>query len=559
MDARAQFKQESWQLHHQRVAFILPAGIAVMLLFTVLDAYLAPLHFQELFLFRLLAIGICGLLLAANACDQAYLHPWIIGFIGYLAIGTVILLTVHRLGGIASPSYVGLIVAMTLYTTLAPLTVVQTLVSGFALVALYVLSVLFVEPLPADQWMSLYNNLFFLVCFVLIAATQSWADTAARWRECLLRVSENEAAEALAQQAENLEREVKRRTEAQRAKEKHYQALYEAIADDVALISPQGLLLQVNSSYLRHFSAGRLQPGASLFGVVSSGDRETMRTALTELFTKGTALTQLRLTLVSGQGIPMKTEISGALLRRGESILGAQLVIRDLSVRNRLEAQLLTSLRKVKQTENAAILALAKLSEYRDITPGHHLERIREYCKTLAIELARRPQFAALITPAYIQNLYQGAILHDIGKVAVADDILVRTGPLSLLEEEALRNHTLIGGDVIKAMEQETKGSGFLSLAKNIAYFHHERWDGQGYPHGLQGTEIPLEARIMALTDAYETWTAATDPEQRLAHHQAISGIVKSAGHRFDPIMVDALVEQHEAFDRIRRELAEPE
>ena len=93
----------------------------------------------------------------------------------------------------------------------------------------------------------------------------------------------------------------------------------------------------------------------------------------------------------------MESEISAALLRRGDTILGVQLVIRDISVRKHLEKQLLTSLNMVKQTENAAILALAKLSEYRDITPGHHLERIREYCKALAIELARRCQFAKFV------------------------------------------------------------------------------------------------------------------------------------------------------------------
>jgi len=558
MDALEQFHRESCRLHHQRVYFILLAGIVVMLLFSVLDSLLAPEHFPELLRYRLVAIRIFGLLLVANSLDQSHQRTWGIGFIGYLAVGVVILITVHRLGGVASPYYVGLIVAMTFYTALAPLTVGQTLISGFALVVLYMFSVVFVDPLPPDQRMNLFNNLFFMVCFVLIAATQSWADTTARKRECLLRTSENEAAEALARQADNLEHEVKRRSEAQKATEKHYQALYEAIADGVILVNPQGGLLQANSAYLRYFSERQAQPGASIFDVVDPKDLATMRTALTELVAEGTPLAHLQLTLVTSQGRPMKTEISGALLRRGELLLGAQLVIRDISVRNQLEMQLLTSLRKVKQTENAAILALAKLSEYRDITPGHHLERIREYCKTLAVELARRPGFAATATPAYIQNLYQGAILHDIGKVAVADDILARSGPLSVLEEEALRNHTLSGGDVIKAMELEAKGRGFLSLAKNIAYFHHERWDGRGYPYGLQGSEIPLEARIMALADAYEEWTAAIAPEKRLAHHQAMDAIVRSAGHQFDPVIVDAFVVLQEEFDRIRCELAEP-
>ena len=557
MSALEQFQQESRHLHHQRVYFILLAGIMVMLLFTVFDAFLVPQYFAEFLRLRLFSIGMGILLLVVNFYDQSHRRAWAIGFTGYLCFGIVILHTVYRLGGITSPYYVGLIVAMTVYTSLAPLSVIQTLISGLALIALYLLSLLFVEPLTPDQWMILFNNLFFMVCFVLIAATQSWADMAARRRAYLLRTAEDQAAAALSRQASKLELEVKKRSEEQEATERHYQALYEAIADDVVLLTPQGLIMQANNSYLGHFSNGKLQVGTLFFDVVSQRDIDKMRTALAAMIDKGSALSRLHLTLVSSQGLPMETEISGTVLRRGDTTLGVQLVIRDISVRKQLEKQALLSLNKVRQTENAAILALAKLSEYRDITPGHHLERIREYCKILAIELARRSQFEATITAVYIQNLYQGAILHDIGKVAIADDILGKTGPLSILEEEALRNHTLSGGDVIKAMEQEAKGSGFLSLAKNIAYFHHERWDGQGYPYGLQGSEIPLEARIMALSDAYEELTTAINPVQRMAHHAAMDLIVRNAGHLFDPLIVDAFVALHEDFDRIRRELAE--
>ncbi|MDR2551170.1 MAG: HD domain-containing protein [Desulfobulbus sp.] len=559
MHTLEQFIHESRQLHRQRVAFILCAGIIVFLLFSLLDSFLWPIHFQELLHDRIVAVGICSILLVVNGYDRALRLSLVIGFSGYLTVGIVILLSVFRLGGLASPYYIGLIIAIALYTALAPLTVGQTLISGLSLAFLYALSIwLAEEPLSSDQGMLLFNNLFFIVCFVLIAATQSWTDTVARSREHHLRASENRAAEILAHQADKLEKEVQRRFEAQQVSENQYQALYQAIADDVVLLTPQGEVRQANSSYIRHFSNGPLRSGASFLDIVCQEDRQGMRDALADLVATGKALTHLHLTLVSIQGQAIETEISGALLRRGETILGAQLVIRDITVRNNLEARLIASLRKVRQTENATIMALAKLSEYRDITPGHHLERIREYCVTLASELARRHQFAATLTPAYIQNLYQAAILHDIGKVAVSDDILAKTGRLTRWEEEELRNHTLSGGDVIKAMEQEATGSGFLSLAKNIAYFHHERWDGRGYPYGLQQTEIPLEARIMALADAYEEWTAALDPDNRLTHEQASGAIVRNSGHQFDPIIVDAFVVLSETFDRIRHEMAEP-
>ena len=551
------FQQESRQLHHQRVPVILLAGIAVLLLFTLLDSIVAPAYFAEFLRYRLVATGVCSLLLLANYYDRSCRWTGFIGFAGYLTIGITIVLTIYRQGVVTTPYYVGLIVAMTIYSTLAPLTVLQTLASGIVLISLYGLIIAFMPPIEPGQRLELFSHLFFMICFILIAATQSWTDISARKREHLLRISEQEAAKTLKDQASILEQEVTRRAEAQKAIEKHYQALFEAIADDVVLLSPAGSVLQANSSFLKHFAHGQLQPDMVFSALVPPEERQAFDAALSTLLATGTPLANFRLTLNAVQERPLNTEINGVLLQRKGKVLGVQLVIRDISVRNRLEQQLITSLRRVRHTENATILALAKLSEYRDITPGRHLERIREYCKILATALRQHQQYAATITPTYIQNLYQGCILHDIGKVAVSNVILEKTEPLTVLEEEALRNHTLSGGDIIKAMEQEAQGSGFLSLAKNIAYFHHERWDGSGFPYGLQGNEIPLEARIMALADAYEETTAALVHEQRATHQQAVDMIVKNAGRRFDPILVDTFVTVEAEFDRTRCVLAE--
>ncbi|MBV5317222.1 MAG: HD domain-containing protein [Desulfobulbaceae bacterium] len=553
----ALYRQETRQLHHRRVYTILLVGIGMMLLFSLLDYILVPEHFFEFFTYRLLAAGCSCLLLGANYLDQGQRRAWLIGFSGYLCTGLVILLTIHRMGGVISPYYVGLIVTMTIYTVIAPLTFAQTLISGFALVFLYLLSMVFGESLNHFQLMSLFSNLFFMVCFVFIAATQSWADTTARMQECQLRTAENEAAEALARQADNLEHEVIRRTEEQKVTEQRYRILYEAIADDVVLITPQGEIVQANNSYLRHFGNGTQPKRASFFNAVRAQDREKVQAVMFDLFEREMPMAAWQVTLLSDQGDPVEAEISGALLTRGEKKLGLQLVIRDIGIRKRLEEKLIASLSKVRQVENAAILALAKLSEYRDVTPGQHLERIREYSKVIATELAGRPEYRDVITAEYIQNLYQGVILHDIGKVAITDEILEKNGPLTADEEQRLRHHTLAGGNVIKAMEEEAGGAGFLSLAKNIAFFHHERWDGKGYPYGLQGVEIPLEARIMALVDTYEALTTIRDTERALAHQSALDRIVAGAGGEFDPLIVHAFLMVQEEFDRIRAKLAE--
>lgn len=554
------FRQESRQLLHQRVYYILLAGIGVLLLLTLLDSFVDPDVRFELLLYRLLAIGVCVPLLYINHNSRSYRRTWLIGFCGYSAVSLAILSSIYRQGDPTTPYYVGLMVAMTIYTTLAPLSVFQTIASGFALVGLFIITIFFMPaPLDEGQQLGLFSNLFFMIGFIFIAATRSWTDINARKREHLLRTSEHAATEALAGQARRLELEVARRADAQKSTEQHYQLLFETIADNVALIDTDGVVLQANTSYLQHFTPGQLSSNTVFYNLAGFEDQRILRSAVSTLIANRKPIADLQVTLTTVDGIPLLVEISGALLQRENKILGIQLIIRDISERKHLEKVLASSLQKLRQTENAAILALAKLSVYRDITTGRHLERIREYCKILATAARDHGAYDEIITPAYIQNLYQGSILHDIGKVAVSNEILNKTGPLTESEEETLRNHTLAGGDVIKAMEQDTPGSNFLSLAKNMAYFHHERWDGTGYPYGLQGNEIPLEARIIAVADAYEEATAAVLQEKSLTHQQAVDVIVNNAGRYFDPILIDAFLTVQEKFNKIRQALVETE
>ncbi len=549
-----QFRQETLTLHHHRVYYILMVGMAMMLLFINLDYILVREHFTEFLHYRLLTCGIAALLMGINYYDRGQRKAWAIGFTGYICAGIVILILIMRMGGLSSPYYVGLIVVMTTYTTIAPLTVLQTLVSGFSLVFLYLLAILLLDPASPYQLLSLFSNLFFMVCFVCIAATQSWADTSARARECDLRNEEKIAAEELARQADILEVEVKKRVAEQEASEELFRLLYESLADDVVLVSSNGRILQANATFQRHFGAAE---GSSLLDTVSTQDRTTLEKILGDVVERQIPVHACQLTFTTRADASMEAEISGVLLQRGGKALGAQFVIRDIGIRRQLEGMLIESLKKVRQTENAAILALAKLSEYRDITPGNHLERVREYCRILAVELSGQTEFREEITPVYIQNLYQGAILHDIGKVAIADEILLKTEGLTEQEQAIYRGHTMTGGDVIKAMEQEAGGSGFLSLAKSIAYFHHERWDGSGYPYGLQASEIPLAARVMALADTYEELTSAIDHSHAISHQDAVQSIVQGAGSQFDPAIVAAFTAVHKEFDRVRDRLAE--
>lgn len=195
------------------------------------------------------------------------------------------------------------------------------------------------------------------------------------------------------------------------------------------------------------------------------------------------------------------------------------------------------------RSRQGTILGLAKLAEYRDENTGLHLERMREYCRIIASQLSQKEAYRGYITDRYLDDLYQSAILHDIGKVAVPDSVLLKKGQLDKKEFEQIKKHTLIGGDALLSIESQTQMKSFLTLGKEIAWFHHERWDGTGYPKGLKGKEIPLSARITAVADVYDALTSARPYKEAFSHEESISIIREGRGTHFDPYIVDTFLE----------------
>jgi len=230
-----------------------------------------------------------------------------------------------------------------------------------------------------------------------------------------------------------------------------------------------------------------------------------------------------------------------------------------INKRKKAEMDLLESYRKLQNARMATILGLAKLAEYRDEGTGTHLERIREYAKLIAEELARNPKYAGHITPEYIDDIYQSSILHDIGKVGIPDAVLLKPDKLSDEEFEVIKRHTTLGGDAIKAIEANIEGQSFLALGKEIAYNHHEKWDGSGYPRGLNGAGIPLSARIIALADVYDALTTRRFYKEAFSHKKSRQIILELKGTHFDPEVVDVFLALEGEFDRIRRENMEVE
>lgn len=248
-------------------------------------------------------------------------------------------------------------------------------------------------------------------------------------------------------------------------------------------------------------------------------------------------------------------EASAALRRgNGQAAIGFRGMLRDRTEKKKLEMDLLESYRKLQNARAATILGLAKLAEYRDEGTGTHLERIREYARLLASEMARRSHGGGGIDRRYIDDIYQSSILHDIGKVGVPDAVLLKPGELTAHEFEVIKCHTRFGGDALAAIEAQIEGRSFLQLGKEIAYHHHEKWDGSGYPKGLKGREIPLSARIVAVADVYDALTSKRFYKEAFSHEKARQIISELKGGHFDPEVVDAFLSLEAKFDRIREE-----
>jgi len=202
--------------------------------------------------------------------------------------------------------------------------------------------------------------------------------------------------------------------------------------------------------------------------------------------------------------------------------------------------------------QNVSIRALAHLAEIRDPETGKHILRTQGYVQLLAERLKSLPGFADTLTPLYIRLLIRSAPLHDIGKVGIPDQILTKPGKLTAEEWLIMRTHAKLGSDAIELAEQDAEGPvEFLTLAKEIAHWHHEKWDGSGYPDGLVGDEIPLSARIMALADVFDALISQRAYKAPMSLQEA-AGIIKAGkGHHFDPDIVDVFLSGIEAFNTI--------
>jgi response regulator RpfG family c-di-GMP phosphodiesterase len=207
---------------------------------------------------------------------------------------------------------------------------------------------------------------------------------------------------------------------------------------------------------------------------------------------------------------------------------------------------------RLERSVQVLLKTVGRLGEYRDEETAVHLERVQDYVRVLARELARTEKYRDVITEKFIDELYHAAPLHDIGKVGVPDDILTKHGPLTEREFQIMRTHTIIGRQTLELALAETGPVSLLQMCIDIAYGHHEKFDGAGYPRGVSGEAIPLSARIIALADAYDAITSKRRYKDAIAHDDAVDIILRESGKHFDPDVVAAFERRIVDFERIR-------
>ncbi len=217
-----------------------------------------------------------------------------------------------------------------------------------------------------------------------------------------------------------------------------------------------------------------------------------------------------------------------------------------------LKEEVERKLSQIYHLQDASIMVMVSLAEFRDECTGWHIRRTQEFIGILAQKLSSFPEFEAIISPEYIDRLKKSAPLHDIGKIAIPDTILLKPGKLDENEMAIMKTHAQKGIDILaQAQSYIEAGSEFLTMAIEVAGGHHEKWDGTGYPNGLKGEMIPLSGRLMAVADVYDALTTQRPYKKAFSHDEAVNMMQEMSGTHFDPIIMSVFKDSLEEFKRI--------
>ena len=253
------------------------------------------------------------------------------------------------------------------------------------------------------------------------------------------------------------------------------------------------------------------------------------------------------------QGLQLWCGLAG-LLVLGVTVAGSVVLVRRydtflIRANRALEREVARRTRQGLEIRNALIFGLAKLADYRDTDTGKHLERICRYCELLSLELM---SVFPEIDRAWVERLKLASSMHDIGKVGIPDAVLLKPAAFTPGERRLMELHPLIGADTLIAIRRRVGDDDLLNMGVQVTLSHHERYDGRGYPYGLEGDQIPLSARIVALADMYDAMTSRRVYKEAMPHGTARDIILSNRGTHLDPRVVDAFARIEGAFDAAR-------
>jgi len=561
-------------LKHVRIALLL--AIFFYSIFGLLDAWLVPEAKKSFWLIRY-AIFV-------PFVTAVFLFSFYKNFQKYMQFSIAAVILIAGLGIIAMillapyPTnysyYAGLILVFIYGYTFFKLRFLYATIAGWLIVIAYEFAAFLLSQTPIP--ILLNNNFFFLTgniigmfaCYSiefysrkgfiqarLLEAEKKKVDTVNRKLE--KRVAER--TKQLARSNEELRQEINERMKSENAlrdSEKKYRTILESIEEGYFEVGLSGNFAFFNEA-LSNITG---YPSKDLLGM-NNRDYTSPRTAkkmyriFNKVYRTGKPAITTDYEIIRKDGEARTLELSAnAIKDNSGKPIGFRGIVRDVTEKLKAELEKAKLEIKLQNARTATILGLAKLAEYRDEGTGSHLERIPEYAKIIAKALSKKPKYRRYITRKYIDDIYNSAILHDIGKVAIPDHILLKPGKLTSEEFEDIKSHAILGGDALTAIDAQTDGKSFLALGKEIAYYHHEKWDGSGYPNGIRGAEIPLSARIVALADVYDALTSERLYKKAFSHKKAKEIIIDAKGKTFDPDVVDAFIVHEATFNKIRTE-----
>ena len=205
-------------------------------------------------------------------------------------------------------------------------------------------------------------------------------------------------------------------------------------------------------------------------------------------------------------------------------------------------------MRRHSTMQTRVIDDLSALIETRDVGTGEHVIRTKEYVRMIAKEMQKRPKYADILTDPVIDEIVSAAPLHDVGKIAISDVILLKPGKLTKEEFDEMKKHTVKGGDMIQNIFSNLEDPSFLETAREIAVSHHEKWDGSGYPAGLKGEEIPISARIMAVADVFDALVSKRTYKDPMSPESAFDILEEETGTHFDPDIMSVVFDIRDDF-----------